>query len=205
MNFEQTELSEDDLRHLDTVRAAIEREGLLLVQDPILPSVATLVAGETISGSWWGHPAGHSIFRVISAIEDDPDVARFKLVDKKVCLVQRPLWSALYFIGRAKEDWQMNGLSSFASALLARVEEGGPVKETGPHVKELEHRLLCVGDQKHVESGNHATELTSWDRFAKEHRISKRKRALAKCKAEIEAIVDGWAERYGRTAKLPWR
>lgn len=186
------------------VLAAIEREGLILVQDAKLPSLATMVAGEPVVGSWWGHPKGEHIFGVISKVEDDPDVCRFKLFGGKVCLVHRALWSALACVGRSREGWQMDGLSKFAVALLERVEGGEDVQETGPHVKELEQRLLVVGDQKHVESGQHKTELTSWKRWAKEHDVSLRRRSVDKAKAEIEAVADRWKAEHGRRPKLPW-
>jgi len=189
---------------LDAVRGTLEREGMLLVQDARLPSLVTLVAGEAIRGSWWGHAKSEAIFGVIQAIEDDPDVARFKVLDGKVALVHRALWSALACIGRAQEPWQMRDLGPFAEALLTRVDGGERVQETGPHVKELERRLLVVGDQKHVETGEHRTELVSWKVFAKEHDVSLRRRSTAKAKAELEEVRDRWAEQTGKRAKLPW-
>lgn len=183
--------------------AAIEREGLILVQDKKLPNLVTMVAGEPIVGTFWGHPKGEHIFRVIGKVEDDPDVARFKVFGGKVCLVHRALWSALACVGRARGDWQMDGLSKFAAALLERVDDED-VQETGPHVKALEQRLLVVGDQKHVESGEHRTELTSWKRWAKAHDVSLRRRSVAKAQAELEQIADRWKAEHGRRPKLPW-
>src|ERR1700681_4423049 len=43
--------------------ARLKNDGLLLKSDPRLPSVAGLVAGEAIRGSWWAHPAAHAIFQ----------------------------------------------------------------------------------------------------------------------------------------------
>ena len=60
-----------------------------------LPSVAELVAGERISGSWWGHPSSHAIFDAINALAESPDVVRTRLVDGKVTLIHRRVWSAL--------------------------------------------------------------------------------------------------------------
>jgi hypothetical protein len=60
-----------------------------------LPNVAELVAGERISGSWWGHPSSHAIFDAINALADSPDVVRMRLVNGKVTLVHRRIWSAL--------------------------------------------------------------------------------------------------------------
>lgn len=60
-----------------------------------LPNVAELVAGERISGSWWGHPSRHAIFDAINALADSPDVVRTRLVNGKVTLVHRRVWCAL--------------------------------------------------------------------------------------------------------------
>jgi hypothetical protein len=45
----------------------IEHGTLLESAHGPLPSVAELVAGERISGSWWGHPSSHAIFDAINA------------------------------------------------------------------------------------------------------------------------------------------
>lgn len=76
--------------------AALIEHGMLLesAHGP-LPSVAELVAGERISGSWWGHPSSHAIFDAINALADSPDVVRTRLVDGKVTLVHRRVWRAL--------------------------------------------------------------------------------------------------------------
>ena len=74
----------------------LEAQGVLLesAKGPI-PNVAQLVAGEAITGSWWGHPASHEIFEAINRLADSPDVARMRLVNNKVTLVHRRLWPAL--------------------------------------------------------------------------------------------------------------
>jgi hypothetical protein len=60
-----------------------------------LPSVAELVAGERISGSWWSHPSSHAVFDAINALAASPDVVRTRLVNGKVTLVHRRVWCAL--------------------------------------------------------------------------------------------------------------
>lgn len=60
-----------------------------------VPSVAEVVAGEPIRGSWWGHPRGRDIFAALGAIADSPDARCFKLVGGKVTFVHRRLWPAL--------------------------------------------------------------------------------------------------------------
>ena len=80
----------------EDVMATLVEYGMLLesARGP-LPNVAELVAGEPIKGSWWGHPRGHQIFAVLSALGDSSDVVRMRLVNGKVTLVHRRLWPAL--------------------------------------------------------------------------------------------------------------
>ena len=52
------------------VLRALEGHGLLYLQDARRPSVATIVAGAPVKGSWWGHRAGHAIFAVCEALEE---------------------------------------------------------------------------------------------------------------------------------------
>jgi hypothetical protein len=60
-----------------------------------VPSLAERIAGEPIRGSWWGHPAGHEIYRVINLVRASPDVAATRLIDGKITLVHSRLWPAL--------------------------------------------------------------------------------------------------------------
>lgn len=74
----------------------VERHGVVLAaaRGPV-PTLAYAVAGESIRGSWWGHPAGKAIFAVMSALDDSPDVVACRLVNGKVTWVHRRLWPAL--------------------------------------------------------------------------------------------------------------
>lgn len=76
--------------------AALREHGMLLesARGP-LPSVAEMVAGERILGSWWSHRASHAIFDALNSLADSPDVVRTRLVNGKVTLVHRRLWPAL--------------------------------------------------------------------------------------------------------------
>jgi hypothetical protein len=60
-----------------------------------VPSLAERVAGGPIRGSWWGHPAGHEIYRVLNEVRASPDVVAVRLIDGKVTLIHRRLWPAL--------------------------------------------------------------------------------------------------------------
>ena len=76
--------------------ALLIEHGVLLesARGPI-PNVAEIVAGKPISGSWWAHPASHSIFAAINALADSDDVVRTRLVNGKITLVHRRVWPAL--------------------------------------------------------------------------------------------------------------
>jgi hypothetical protein len=80
------------VRPLDWVR----REGIVLesARGP-LPNLAEFVAGEPITGSWWSHPASHDIYAAIQQVRDSPVVVATRLVNGKVTLIHRRLWSAL--------------------------------------------------------------------------------------------------------------
>jgi hypothetical protein len=77
-----------------------------------LPNLAELVAGGPIRGSWWGHPSGHAIFRVLNQVRDSPDVVALRLFNGKITLVHRRLWPALVRVA-----------DRFPAARLAAIEE----------------------------------------------------------------------------------
>lgn len=60
-----------------------------------VPSLAEWVAGEPIRGSWWGHPSGHEIYRVLNLVRASPEIVATRLIDGKVTLIHRRLWPAL--------------------------------------------------------------------------------------------------------------
>jgi hypothetical protein len=76
--------------------AVLEDHGLLLesARGPV-PSVAELVVGAPITGSWWAHPDSHAIFDAINTVADHRYVVRTRLLKGKVTLVHRRLWPVL--------------------------------------------------------------------------------------------------------------
>lgn len=74
----------------------LRQQGVLLVsaQGP-LPRLTDAIAGETVKGSWWGHPKGKQIFAVLEALGAHPDVLVCRLLDGKLTVVHRRLWPAL--------------------------------------------------------------------------------------------------------------
>jgi hypothetical protein len=186
---------------MTTVQEALRRWGLLLLQDARLPSLTTLVAGELVKGSWWGHPKGHEIFRAAGALEDAAITAR--LLDGKVTFVHRRLWAALAAVGRARAAWQLARLPAPARALLARVDAQGRVRTRGAAAVELQRRLLCAGEQVHTESGAHATELSDWTGFARARKLG-RLPAPAAARAAFEQAAAA-LPCTGKPPRLPWQ
>lgn len=191
-------------RHYVPARAAIEADGLLMLQDPALPSLVRMVAGEPVKGSWWAHPSGGEIFAIASALDDDPDVATMKLVAGKVTFVHRRLWPAVVAIGRSNARWQIEGLGRPARALLERLEQTGELAATGEDAKLVVARLLAHGAQRHTDAGHHANVLQSWTRFAQLHAIGDELPTPTAAREQIERVVKAWALDEAKRAKLPW-
>jgi hypothetical protein len=77
--------------------AFVERHGIVLeaTRRGAIPSLADAIAGETLSGNWWAHPKGKTIFALTRAVRDAPDVLVCRLVDGKISFVHARLWPAL--------------------------------------------------------------------------------------------------------------
>jgi hypothetical protein len=60
-----------------------------------VPSLASVIAGEPIRGSWWAHPRGHEIFEVTRAVRESDEVLVCRLIEGKITYVHRRLWPAL--------------------------------------------------------------------------------------------------------------
>jgi hypothetical protein len=188
--------------HVAAARAAIETHGLLLLQDPIRPSLATLVAGAVVKGSWWSHPAGKEIFATAGSLDDDRDLVTAKLVDGKITFVHRRLWPALVAVGRERAKWQLERLPTPARELLARLDTEGTLQTTGGPAKALEQRLLAASTQVHTDSGKHALALSTWDVFAATHDLVPPWPTVAEARALLEATL---AKLPGPRNGLPWQ
>lgn len=179
---------------------ALSRHGVLLTQDPVLPSVVGIVTGEAVRGSWWAHPKSHLIFDVLSELADHPDVQLAKLVARKDTLVHRRLWPALARIGSARAPWQLEGLSAAAGDLLVRLSREREVRAAGAPAKELACRLLVATAQIHTESGKHALALESWASWAR--RVGC---AATRSLPGAQRILEAAAASVGaKPSALPW-
>lgn len=81
--------------------AFINQHGVVLAsaKGPV-PRLTEAITGETIKGSWWGHPKSHQIFAIFQVVEDSQDVLVCRLVAGKVTFVHRRLWPALVRVAK---------------------------------------------------------------------------------------------------------
>jgi len=196
----------------------LERDGILLVSDAALPSVAALVVGEPVRGSWWGHPRGGRIFHLLNEISDDPSVLATKLVGGKVTFVHRRLWSSIVAIGEARDAWQMQDLSEAGRELLLDLDAAGRLAwddipaflppdnaRCKDVVRGLEERLLAHTVEVHTPSGAHAKDLQTWRGWAAGAGIEQPWPTADQARHTLEVGVDELNTRYAGRARLPWR
>ena len=161
------------------VLAELERRELLLQAGREFASVANLVAGEKIRGSWWAHPKSNLIYWVCQDLEEHARVAEARLLAGKVTHVWHTLWPRVVAIALAREPWQLEKLSPAARHLLTSVDAGPvrtdalewpwPTEKKADVCRLLERRLLVKAQELHTESGKHAKLLTSWHAWWDEH------------------------------------
>jgi hypothetical protein len=96
-----------------------------------VPSLAEIVIGEPVRGSWWAHPKANEILRLSRSIRGSPDVLVCRLVDGKITYIHRRLWPALVRLVRR-----------FSKERLAAVKE--------VHTPSGKHKLLTTPFPKWV-------------------------------------------------------
>ncbi|MEE9592562.1 MAG: hypothetical protein V3W28_03160 [Thermoplasmata archaeon] len=208
-------MSED---FFDTAAAWLEEFGFLLVVDPRLPSVTTVVTGEPVKGSWWGHPQSHPIFGVVERLEGYGQALQTKLISGKVTFVHRPLWRAVAGVASAREPWQVEGLSLEEAQLLRTVEDAGWVRTDEPDrfapldlktvrgaAKRLERNLLVVSREIHTETGAHARVLETWGAWAQRIGFREPWKTSAEGRRELEAVLRRANRKFGAAGRLPWQ
>jgi hypothetical protein len=198
---------------LAACRRALRDTGLLIVQDARLTSVTTLVCGEAVRGSWWGHEQAHSIFDVLQELYDEAAVA--KLVAAKQTLVHRSLWPSLVGAGNERAAWQLEGLRHDArSALTAIDAEPAPVRadqlavastrKIADVVRDLERRLLVASNEVHTETGRHVKVVQPWEMWAASVGIDAFALPNARdARQELEAAARR-LDPDGARPRLPW-
>jgi hypothetical protein len=201
-------------KHFDAVFAQLQEDGLLLLSDPVLPSVSGIIAGEKIRGSWWSHELGQTIFTVSEMIEDHQDVMIMKLISQKVTFVHRELWSHIYSIGVARENWQLKKLTPKARRALNILDAAGSLYSyklknafapVGPDIaRELEARLLAHAEQVHTESGKHARLIETWPVWAARAGFRARAGDPVAARRLLEQRLADINKKSKGLGKLPW-
>jgi len=203
----------DPLHSVDT---EFRRNKLLLESDPLMPSVASIVAGERIKGSWWGHAKGRVIWRVLNEFTGRKDVLVTRLVSGKITFVHRSLWNDFLRIASSKERWQTRDLSTDAKQLLQLVEKEGALRtdvnasrlhlkgKIGDVSRELERKLLIHSSEMHTEKGAHAKVLESWSNWIGTVNVKPKHVSLNRSKSKFEAIIGALNKEHGAKASLPW-
>jgi hypothetical protein len=76
--------------------AFVAEHGVVLVsaKGPA-PRLTEAIAGEPVTGSWWGHAQGQRIFTLLEAVKDADQVLVCRLINGKLTLVHRRLWPLL--------------------------------------------------------------------------------------------------------------
>jgi hypothetical protein len=205
-------------KYFERAMKILEAAGLLQQRGMDIADLCRIVTPDPIKGSWWGNPSGQQIFTVSEMLADHPDVTVTKLVSAKVTFVHRSLWPKLIAAGRARDDWQTQGLSSEAKLLLREIDKSGTIrtdelgpkfgKKPGTTALELELRLLIHSEQFHTETGYHTRLLETWDAWAK--RMKLRSKAIESWRARhfFEKRVAELNEEYGGPyghPELPWQ
>ncbi len=216
--FVVVSMSDTDLSSsLQMVRESLLKYGLLLHSDLRFPNLVRIVAGETVHGSWWGHPKARFIFQVGGRLTKDPDVLLTKLISGKETYVHRRYWSQFLAVATSKDSWQLSGLTNPSRFLLKEVESGDELrtdelaregtidlKTLGEAARQLERRLLIHGDDIHTPRGFHAKLLRSWRRWMLLVDFTADTVRHMDAKKSIEARVDEINREFNAAGALPW-
>jgi len=190
----------------NSVLAELERRQLLLQAGREFPSIANIVVGEEIKGSWWAHPKSNLIYWVCQDLDDHPRVAEARLLAGKVTALWHTTWADVAAIATARARWQLDGLSSAAKRLLARIDAADvrtdaldwrADEKLGDVCRLLERRLLVKAEELHTESGAHAKRLGSWRRWSDERELGELP-SVDTARARLEQLVGD------RHRLLPW-
>ncbi len=192
---------------LARVRAVLEARGVLLRQDLALPCVTTLVVGEPIRGSWWGHPENKLIYDTLDRLE--AETAHVKLLNEKVTLVHRRLWPELAAIGQSRAEWQLDGISraSRKDPRPSRASDAAPTSSTSKRAgrratissPSSRRRLLVHAYDLHTERGFHVRVLEPWSAWQRDHGVAGELPRPAEAMKAFERAIEGWPK-----ARLPW-
>jgi len=205
-------------REFRRVLSALRANGVLLETDAQLPSVAGVLAGEPIRGSWWAHARAQEIFVALNQLADHEDVLFTRLISRKVTLLHRHLWTDFLSVACPRELWQTRQLSPAAKFLMRMIDEQGSIRtdeldwpkrfqsfKPGNMARELEYRLLVHGEEFHTQSGAHTKQLENWQHWIERVAFDFEPGEPKKSKQVFETLLLTLNEKYEAKGQLPWQ
>lgn len=202
---------------LARLHAALEEHGLLLDSDAVLPNAASIILGEPVRGSWWGHPRGGEIYKALIEFHADPAVLTAPLIDDKSTAVHRRLWPAFLAVATAVDAWQTEGLGEAALELFAEVTRHGEIrldavaapgtpeaKQAAKDARLLERGLLTAGWNMHTERGAHTKCLATWERWMEMAAYAPPEPLPSDAMEQLNAVLVRLNERFGAAARYRW-
>lgn len=193
------------------IKNEIDRTGLLLQTDQVLPSLTGIVAGKPVKGSWWGHPKGNLMYNLSNELMWEKDILTVKLINHKITFIQKRHWDALFAIVSEQSPWQMKGLAVTHKNLLKQVTQNKLLRADNPKLKKtpsevgklankLEERLLLYSEGIHTASGKHVRQLSSWPQIFKLKKFKPKKLSYESAIDHFRAV----AEDYDMLMSFPW-
>lgn len=160
--------------------ATVEHKGLLTLKE-----ATCLVAGEAITGSWWAHPRGKEIYRVVTELEAHEDIRMCKLLGGRQTFVHRRLWPALVRVAAERKKFKAPSAAARKALQNLNAKLDRKVRE------ELERSLLVIGESEHTPQGHHEVRLKKFaDGFPPSVRAAAKRMKLDVALAQLEA--SGW-------------
>jgi hypothetical protein len=203
-------------KELSKVYSEFKKHGLLLLSDPELPSLVTLIAGEPVKGTWWGHAKGNLMYNLSQELEDDSEILVIKLINKKITYIHKRHWNALFSIVLEKSDWQTKGLKPEHKSLLQTIQKKKTVRaddasfkksptEIGKLAAKLEEKLVVCSQSIHSESGKHIRQMKTWETHIKEIKFPYKKMKAPEAIAYFDDVFEAWALGNSQNIKVPWK
>jgi hypothetical protein len=123
--------------------AVIRKHGVVLeAAYGAAPSLAAIIAGEPIRGSWWSHPKGREIFAVTRAVRASEEILVCRLVGGKITFVHRRLWPALVRAARRLPPDRVSQVREIHARAGHHVTEVVPFPDWVPPKVRAEARAL---------------------------------------------------------------
>lgn len=192
------------------VVTALERDTLMLVSDPVIPSVVSLLLGRRPQGSWSEDARATALRGWLAELGAHPDLAVIKLLSGRDTWIHRAAWPHLLAVGRSREPWQLAGLAEAELDALHALDQA-PLAELHPgaevsagSIRRLEKRLLGWGREVEDSAGRPLRSLVTWERFASEKGFAGALPAPAAGRTELQRVLGRLNRRWRSRLRLPW-